>query len=175
MLSTLLQEIVTALDERQIPYMLSGSLAMSAYTIPRMTRDIDIVIDLDIDDIESFLKIFSQNFYFHRPSVEEETRRMGMFNVIDHRSGYKIDFVVKKNSPYRKEEFQRRIRSEIFGFEIWIVSPEDLILSKLIWIQQLQSEKQIGDIKNLLENKTIDLVYVKKWINELNLETFKLI
>ena len=100
---------------------------------------------------------------------------MGMFNVIDHRSGYKIDFVVKKNSPYRKEEFQRKIRSEIFGFETWIVSPEDLILSKLIWIQQLQSEKQIEDIKNLLENKTIDLTYVKKWINELDLETFNLI
>ncbi len=163
------------MDERELSYMISGSLAMSAYTIPRMTRDIDIVIDLNIDDIESFLKIFSQNFYFHRPSVEEEIRRMGMFNVIDHRSGYKIDFVVRKNSPYRKEEFQRKIRSEIFGFETWIVSPEDLILSKLIWIQQLQSEKQIEDIKNLLENKTIDLTYVRKWIHELDIETFNLI
>lgn len=175
MLGELLKEIVTALDERDISYMLSGSLAMSAYTIPRMTRDIDIVIDLDIENIDSFLQIFSTNFYIHRPSIEEEIRRMGMFNVIDHRSGYKIDFVVKKNNLYRSTEFQRRKRTQVFGFETWLVSAEDLILSKLIWIQQLQSEKQIEDIKNLLENETIDLSYIKKWIEELDLETFGLI
>ncbi|MEX2231962.1 MAG: DUF6036 family nucleotidyltransferase [Cyclobacteriaceae bacterium] len=170
-----MQEIVTALNERKIPYMLSGSLAMSAYTIPRMTRDIDIVIDLDVNDIETFLQIFSPNFYFHRPGIEEEIRRRGMFNVIDHRSGYKIDFVVKKNTPYRKVEFERKRQAVIFGFETWLVSAEDLILSKLIWIQELQSEKQIEDIKNLFENSTLDLSYIKRWIKELNLETFNLI
>lgn len=175
MLSSLLHEIATALNERKIPYMLSGSLAMSAYTIPRMTRDIDIVIDLGTDNIESFLEIFSSNFYFSRLSIEEEIRRKGMFNVIDHRSGYKIDFVIKKNSPYRQAEFERKRRSEIFGFETWLVSAEDLILSKLIWIQELQSEKQIEDIKNLLENKTLDSIYIKKWIADLNLQTFNLI
>lgn len=175
MLGELLKEIGTALDTRQIPYMVSGSLAMSAYTIPRMTRDIDIVIDLDFDNLESFLEIFSTDFYFHRPAIEAEVRRREMFNVIDHRSGYKIDFVVKKNSPFRKEEFQRKRRSVIFGFETWLVSVEDLILSKLIWIQQLQSERQMEDIQNLLENETLDLNYIRKWINELQLETFNLI
>lgn len=175
MLSELLKEIGTALDTRRIPYMISGSLAMSAYAIPRMTRDIDIVIDLDIDNLESFLEIFSTNFYFHRPTIEEEIRRREMFNVIDHRSGYKVDFVVKKNSPFRKEEFQRKRRSVIFGFETWLVSAEDLILSKLIWIQEIQSEKQIEDIKNLLENVTLDFIYIRKWIDEMQLKTYKLI
>lgn len=88
----LLKEIVTALHERQIPDMLSGSLAMNAYTIPRMTRDIDIVIDLDVEQTDSFVEVFSKDFYVHRGSVEEEIRRRGIFNIIDHRSGYKIDF-----------------------------------------------------------------------------------
>jgi hypothetical protein len=175
MLDSLLHEIVTALHERQIPYMLSGSLAMSAYTIPRMTRDIDIVIDVDLEQTDSLLQIFSKDFYVHKPSVEEEIRRRGMFNVIDHRSGYKIDFVVKKNTAYRKEEFKRRRESEIFGFKIWLVSAEDLILSKLIWIQELQSEKQIEDIKNLLESTSLDNGYIKHWIKELEIETFSLI
>lgn len=46
MLTVLLKEIVEAL-EKNIPYMISGSFALSAYTIPRMTRDIDIVIELE--------------------------------------------------------------------------------------------------------------------------------
>lgn len=175
MLDSLLREIVTALDGLRIPYMLSGSLAMSAYTVPRMTRDIDIVIDLELDQADSFVKIFSGNFYVHRPSVEEEIRRRGIFNVIDHRSGYKIDFVVKKNTEYRKEEFKRRRESEIFGFKTWLVSPEDLILSKLIWIQELQSEKQIEDIRNLLENPSLDDGYIKHWIKMMKLQTFNLL
>lgn len=171
----LLKEIVTALHGLQIPYMLSGSLAMSAYTVPRMTRDIDIVVDLDLEQTDSFLEVFSKDFYVHRGSVEEEVRRKGIFNIIDHRSGYKIDFVVKKNTAYRKAEFNRKREVETFGFKTWLVSAEDLILSKLIWIQELQSEKQMEDIRNLLENGSLDNAYIRHWIEELNLETFGLI
>ena len=76
--------------------MISGSLAMNAYSVPRMTRGIDIVIDIQMEDVKNFLTIFNNNFYINPQTVTEEITRRGMFNVIDHRSGYKIDFVVKK-------------------------------------------------------------------------------
>ena len=44
MILELLEEVCNKLEEINIPYMLSGSLAMNVYTVPRMTRDIDIVI-----------------------------------------------------------------------------------------------------------------------------------
>ena len=94
-----------------------------------------------------------------------------MFNAIDHRSGYKIDFIVRKSSPYRKLEFERRSRSKILGFDVWLVSAEDLIISKLIWIQDIQSDKQREDIQSLLENPEININYIKIWIKELNLKT----
>ena len=175
MLTELLKEVVTALEKRNIPYMLSGSLAMSAYSVARMTRDIDIIIDLNIEDIDSFCAIFETDFYLHKPGVMEEVKRRGMFNAIDRRSGYKIDFVVKKNIGYRKVEFERKIRSKVFGFETWMVSPEDLIISKLIWIQELQSEKQLDDIKNLMESNSLDLSYMRKWMAELELKTFNIV
>ena len=173
MLESLLKEIVNKLEINGIPYMISGSLAMSAYTVPRMTRHIDIVIDIGTDDLHKFLSLFDSNFYINPRTVDEETRRRWMFNVIDHRSGYKIDFVVKKNSTYRRTEFERRVRSELLGIDAWLVSVEDLVLSKLIWVQEVQSDKQFEDIKNLLENTTIDLHYMKRWIRELNLNTFE--
>jgi hypothetical protein len=174
-LSELLKEIVTSLENKGLPYMVSGSLAMTAYTVPRMTRDIDIVIDIGIEDLESFLPLFERNFYINPITVNEEIRRRGMFNVIDHRSGYKIDFVVKKNSSYRRLEFERRNRSEILGVAAWLVSAEDLVISKLIWIQDIQSEKQMEDIRNLMENLSLDTLYIQKWIKELNLKTFDIL
>lgn len=167
----LYKEITAALDARNIPYMVSGSMAMLAYTVARTTRDIDIVIELSEESLNSFYEIFKDQFYLHKPSVEEELHRKGLFNAIDNRSGLKIDFVVRKNSPFRKTEFERRTRQKLFGHEAWLVSVEDLILSKLIWIQEIQSDRQKEDIRSLLEN-TVDRAYLNKWIQELKLNTF---
>lgn len=174
-LSDLFKEITSALESKNIPYMISGSMAMLAYSVSRTTRDIDVVIELSEESLEEFIAIFGDHFYINRATVKEELTRLGMFNVIDHRSGLKIDFIVKKNSPYRNVEFERRTRQSLLGHEAWVVSLEDLILSKLIWIQQIQSDRQQEDIMNLLENPVTDKAYLKKWINELGLTTFGLL
>ena len=160
MILQLLEKITQSLESAQITYMVSGSVALNTYTIPRMTRDIEIVIELQKKDIDQFCKIFETGFYIDTEIVQEEVKRQGMFNVIDHESGYKIDFIIRKNSDYRRLEFERRIRTNVYGFDVWLVSLEDLIISKLIWIQELQSERQISDIQSLLENDTVDLAYI---------------
>ena len=97
-----------------------------------------------------------------------------MFNIIDHTSGFKADFVVLKNNAFRQAEFNRRQQIEFEEMAICIVTAEDLLLSKLIWIQELQSNIQIQDIKNLLELETLDREYIRLWLKKLNLNTFEL-
>ena len=58
---------------------------------------------------------------------------------------------------------------------VTVCSPEDLIISKLQWIQILQSERQMNDIRNLLQLKDIDMQYIKNWISKLNLTTFNIV
>jgi len=171
---SLLLKVVKKLEELEIPYMISGSVALINYTTPRMTRDIDFVINLLPIHVEKFVEAFT-GFYLHRPSIEEEVRRKGMFNLIDNETGYKIDFIVRKEEEYRIVEFERRQKTDVLGVQTWIVSLEDLTISKLIWIQQLQSDKQKEDISNLLENPTIDKEYLKFWIEKLKLNTFNLL
>jgi hypothetical protein len=98
-----------------------------------------------------------------------------MFNVIDHETGFKIDFILRKNSDYRILEFARRQKILINDIEVWIVSPEDLIISKIEWIQQLKSDKQLSDIENLLAIHNLDREYIKRWCKELKLNTYNLI
>lgn len=141
----------------------------------RMTRDIDIIIELNKEDIDMFYDIFAGHAYIDKLTVEEEVKRRGMFNVIDHRTGYKIDFMLKKFSEYREKEFERRQFTTTFGFPMWVVSLEDLILSKIIWIQEYQSERQIEDVKNLLRNDKADMAYIQVWCQKLSLNTFNLI
>ncbi len=175
MIIRLLQRVTHLLDEACIPYMLSGSIALNRYTIPRMTLDIDIVIELSVNNLEGFLKLWGENYYLNPDTVRKEVQRTGMFNIIDYESGLKIDFIIRKNTNYRLLEFQRRKKEKINDVEVWMVSPEDLIISKLEWIQLLQSDKQMADIRNLLSLPGIDLDYIKNWCKKLDLNTFDLL
>jgi len=98
-----------------------------------------------------------------------------MFNIIDHASGYKADFVVLKDDPFRQEEFKRRLKVDYFGKTIYVVSPEDLVISKLIWIQDYQSAVQIEDVKSLVAVDGLEWEYISKWVKQLKLRTFDLI
>jgi hypothetical protein len=167
-------KIAKKLEENQISYMLSGSLAMSYYTTSRMTRDIDIVIHLQAADIDKFIAIF-ENFYLHKPTIIEEVKQQGMFNVIDNNSGFKIDFILMKNTEYSKLAMSRKQSFEDTNGKVWVIAIEDLIIAKLKWIQILFSERQAKDIENLLQNPTVDHDYLQYWIKKLNLNTFQLL
>jgi hypothetical protein len=98
-----------------------------------------------------------------------------MFNIIDHRTGFKADFVVLKDDAFRQKEFNRRLLSDFHGNPIWVVTPEDLLLSKLIWIQDYQSSIQMEDIRQLAALPHLDIEYVQNWVHSLQLRTFHLI
>lgn len=161
---TALKTVAEALNGAEIPYMLTGSIAHNYYSVPRMTRDIDIVVELNEEDIEKFMRLFSTDFYVEQEMVIREIKRKGMFNIIHTALLVKIDFIVRKENAYRKEEFSRRRKITIDGVDMYIVSPEDLILSKLFWAKDSRSELQRRDVKNLLEDvKDIDKGYIDKW------------
>jgi hypothetical protein len=169
------QKITDVLSEKEIPYMLSGSVAMSLYIVPRATRDFDFIVHLLPKDIDAFIEKFQEGYYCDRDAVQEAVEKHSLFNIIDHASGFKADFVLLKDNPFRQAEFERKVQMDYFGKTIYVVSPEDLLLSKLIWIQDLQSAVQMQDIRNLTEINNLDWVYISKWINTLKLDTFNLL
>ncbi len=107
--------------------------------------------------------------------MKEAVKHRGVFNIIDHASGFKADFIILKKDPFRQAEFERRRKVDFFDTSVFVVSAEDLLLSKLIWIQQIQSTLQIEDIKNLALIETLDWPYIHTWLGFLKLNTFDLI
>lgn len=174
MIIDLLKSVCTKLEQLQIPYMVSGSVAMSFYTLGRNTQDIDIVLELEESNLEQFLATFDHHYY-HQPSIVVEIKRKGMFNIIDFETGLKVDFILRKPNEYAKVAFSRRQIRSSFGFPVSVVSIEDLILAKLLWIQQIVSDRQKNDIRTLLLNPSIDKEYVEQWASNMNIKTFDLI
>lgn len=170
-----LKKLIDYFIKENIPYMLSGSVAMSIYTLPRFTRDFDFIVHLQLKDIKGLVDYFKEGYYCDKDAIKEAIENKGMFNIIDHASNYKADFIILKNEPYRLTEFERRKKINFLDTEIYLVSPEDLIISKFVWIQQIQSDLQKEDIKILLELDNIDQGYINRWVTQLKLNTFGLL
>lgn len=164
-----LRDVVQKLDQLKVDYMLTGSMAMIFYSKPRMTRDIDIIIELDKQTVRNFVELFRMEYYVEEDSITDSINTEFHFNLIHNESIIKIDFIIKKSSSYRKIEFSRRGKFALDNIDVSIVSKEDLIISKLFWAKDSNSEIQINDIKNLIEND-YDKSYVENWVKELGLE-----
>lgn len=77
---------------------------------------------------------------------------------------------MRKDSEYRREEFQRRRRASVEGHAFTIVTPEDLIISKLDRAKDTRSEIQRSDVRNLLTAvPDLDLEYLGRWTERLGL------
>ena len=96
-----------------------------------------------------------------------------MFNVVDQASGWKIDFIIRKNREFSRTEFSRRMEIPLLGVRVFIASPEDTVVAKLEWSRSGGgSERQRRDVAGILATTGADLdrVYVEHWVRELELQ-----
>ena len=165
-----LKLVAERLQHADIAYMISGSIALNYYAQPRLTRDIDIVVALQREDTERVINLFAEDFYIDADAVRNAIAQLGMFNIIHYDHVLKVDFIVRKETPYRQEEFARRMTVEIHGVTMWLVTAEDLLLSKLLWAAESHSEMQLQDVRNLIRAVAdLDWAYIERWADELTI------
>ena len=165
-----LKRVSEGLLAQSLPFMLTGSFALAYYATPRMTRDLDIVVALAAGDIDALLCAFSSDFYIDADAVRAAIQNERLFNMMHLSSGIKVDLIVRKSSEYRLTEFARRQRVTVGSVLTWIVSREDLILSKLVWSLGSGSDLQLRDVRQLLAGPT-DVDYLNRWAPGLGVET----
>src|ERR1700689_3827652 len=109
----ILKLVCHRLEQADVPYMLTGSFAANFYAIPRMTRDIDIVIEVFKSDVDKLFQLFQTDFYTNKNSIADAIENQEMFNIIHNTFIFKIDFIVRKDSSYRNTEFKRKHRVQL--------------------------------------------------------------
>ena len=165
------KQIAQRLDAAGIDYMMTGSMAMAVYASPRMTRDVDLVVDVTEADIDALVRSFGADCYIDRDAVAEAVEARSMFNVIHNEWIIKADFIVRKVDSYRQLEFQRRREIDVEGTALYVVAPEDLILSKLLWAKETGSELQRRDVKDvILSGTSLDWQYLDSWSGQLGVD-----
>lgn len=168
-----LRDVTSRFEKVGIEYFLVGSLAAMYYSRPRFTNDIDLVVQINPSQIKDFELHFPTEDYYCPPFevIRDEVLRMGSFNLIHQITGIKIDIVLRKNTEFSKSEFSRRHKVRLLdNFEAYIGTAEDIIIKKLEFYRDGGSEKHIHDIREILSETKVDLVYIDKWVQTLRLE-----
>jgi len=166
----LLCKIAKILETLEITYAVTGGFAVSIWGRPRFTADIDIVVELvskNIKPLTETLLSIDKAAYVSEEAMRDALEHKGEFNFIHPNTNMKVDFWVRgsKADIYGKLKFERARIKKINNQEIYFVSPEDLILSKLAWSKESESTRHLEDIKSIIDiqQSKLDLDYIKKW------------
>jgi hypothetical protein len=163
-----LGQVVGALRSLGVSHMVSGSIAASFYVEPRMTRDLDIVVDLTPDTAVGLAGLLAADFYCDEPALVRAAQERSMTNAIHTETLLKVDLIVRKDDAFHREEFSRRVAGRLGSVDVDLVTAEDLVVAKLLWFGKSRSAIQRADIVRLLcDLPNLDRDYIGRWADRL--------
>jgi hypothetical protein len=166
--------VTGALERCGVGYFLGGSLASSFQGEPRATNDVDLVVDLAAEQVAPLVAALGPDFEVDADALEREARSRGSWNLIYAPAVTKIDLFFLRDAPFDRAEFARRRRVEVrAGASLFIKSPEDTVLRKLLWFRAggEVSERQWRDVVQVLRHSGAELegAYLDDWAGQLAL------
>ena len=157
--------------------MVTGSVAATFYGEPRFTQDVDLVVDLRTQaEAKAFASAFPDDSYYCAPEeviiVEWKRDSRGHFNVISFESGFKADVYIAHDSFHRWALAHRKFVT-VEDVEVPLAPVEYVIVRKLLYFREGQSQKHLDDIRKMLNvsSAEIDTDTLMRWVEECGLQT----
>ena len=140
----LIDVTVRHLAQVGIEYVVTGSVMSGIHGEPVTSYDVDVVVKMDEAQAVRLAHVLPQRFYRSEESLVQAARTFGIANLIDAETGLKVDLSCMRPTSYRDAVFSRRVKANLGADtpEFAGVSPEDIVLMKLLWRKETRSQKQ---------------------------------
>lgn len=172
----LLDTFIRPLNDHSIRYIITGSVASMVYGEPRLTNDVDVVLDITRSDIHKLVRAFPETDYYLPPTevIETELSRgsRGHFNIISQLSMLKADIYLVGSDPLQRWGMAGARVLEIDDQAISFAPPEYVIIRKLEFYREGHSEKHLRDIASMLSESSseINQDILSRYLAQLGLE-----
>jgi hypothetical protein len=159
--------------------MITGAAASIIYGEPRLTLDLDVVVEISVQDINKIIQVFPIDEFYCPPfeiiQVESQRTKKGHFNIIHHKTGFRADIYLVGQDKLHLWALEHRKPVDLSGEIFWLAPIEYVILKKLEYYREGSSEKHPKDISGmvtisgdqidfrLLENKVKEYGLSKEW------------
>jgi hypothetical protein len=165
---------VSRLESIGAPYMVTGATAAIIYGQPRVTNDLDVVLNLNDESRAALLRAFPESEYYVPPETviraEQARHQRGHFNLIHHETGYKADIYLTGLDPLHSWALPKRRRlSWGDGLEVAVAPPEYVVLRKLEFFREGGSSKHVTDIHSIRDITGLDETAMIPWLQTMGL------
>jgi hypothetical protein len=172
----IVEGLIPLFDRLEIPYMVGGSFASSAWGEPRQTHDIDIAVYLSSVGAERLFELTEGEFMLSLSDMKQavrSTEEFRAFQMIHFDETFKVDVFVLHHNEYSEVSMSRIVPYELFpGLMVQFATPEDTVITKLRWfvLGNRVSDKQWNDVVQVLEGRKgqLDEAYMIKWATHFN-------
>jgi hypothetical protein len=154
-------KVVDALAAAGIPSMLVGSFSSNYYGVPRSTRDVDFVIQLDTPLSAAFADILGSAFVADPQLFFETNTGTQRQDFQVEGTLFKVEVFRLSNDPHDQERFRRRRTVEVGGRRLSVPTAEDVIITKLLWGRAKDREDVRGVIG--VQQGKLDWPYIESW------------
>ncbi|HEX4621243.1 MAG TPA: hypothetical protein VH208_06720 [Myxococcaceae bacterium] len=163
-----------AFERAGVDYALGGSVASSIQGEPRFTNDIDFAVRMTERQVPGLLASLGADFEVDEEALREAIRTGRSTNIFYLPLITKIDLFLRGGRPFDTSELSRRVRVPVGpgSGELYIATPEDNLLRKLVWFKAggEVSDSQWRDVLGLLRLGKLDAAYLNQWAKELDVE-----
>jgi predicted nucleotidyltransferase len=159
----LLESIARKLDESGIPYMVIGGQAVVFHGEPRLTRDIDITLGVNSDEVGRTVTLAKGlGLEVLTKDPEAFAQKTMVLPAQDKKSGLRVDFIFSFSS-YEREAIARAVAVPLKSTTVRFGAVEDIIIHKLV----AGRPRDIDDVRAILARRAkYDETYVRRWLTE---------
>lgn len=145
--------VTAVLEQTGIPYMVVGGFAATVYGVPRLTLDVDVVVDIGWDQVQALVSAFpSPDYYVSEDAIRDALRRNYPFNIIESATAAKVDMVPLPSDPFTRHAFQRRrdLVYDEWGNQGTFITAEDIVVAKLNAYRATDSDRHLRDAQGVV-------------------------
>jgi len=159
------QRLLEELSASQIPFMVVGSFSSNVYGLVRSTRDVDVVVVLEVGKLNELAQRLDAELRLDPQPGFESVTFTTYYRLYSRTTSFLVELFALSEDEHDLARWARRVEGQVVGRQAFVPTPEDVIITKLRWYAIDKRMKDLDDVRNVVavQDSRLDWDYIHRW------------